>query len=82
VVTYSVVNGGTVSPTSANFDMGSPVTLPLPVRAGYSFTGWFTSASGGTLVGLNAAGYSPPSDITLYAQWTGIAYPISYNSNG
>jgi uncharacterized repeat protein (TIGR02543 family) len=66
VVTYSVVNGGTVSPTTANFDMGSPVTLPLPVRDGYSFTGWFTSASGGTLVGLNAAGYSPPADITLF----------------
>jgi uncharacterized repeat protein (TIGR02543 family) len=82
VVNYNVVNGGTVSPANANFDMGSPVTLPLPVRSGYTFTGWFTTAAGGTLLGLNGAGYSPPSDITIYAQWVGIAYPITYNSNG
>lgn len=82
VVTYSVANGGTVSPATANFDMGSPVTLPLPVRDGYTFTGWFTSASGGTLLGLNGAGYSPTGNITVYAQWTGIAYAITYNSNG
>jgi uncharacterized repeat protein (TIGR02543 family) len=82
VVTYSVVNGGSVSPPSANFDMGSPVTLPLPVRAGYTFSGWYTASTGGTLLGLNGSGYSPPSNITVFAQWTGIAYPITYNSNG
>ena len=82
VVTYAA-NSGTVSPTSANFNLGSPLTLPLPTRSGYTFTGWNTAANGsGTSVGLNGGTYSPPAAITLTAQWSAIVYTITYNGNG
>ncbi|MCI5500019.1 MAG: S-layer homology domain-containing protein [Clostridiales bacterium] len=43
--------------------------LPTPVKEGYTFDGWYTSASGGTKV---AAHIDVPfsSDHTLYAHWT------------
>jgi uncharacterized repeat protein (TIGR02543 family) len=79
VVTYAA-NSGTVSPTSANFNLGSPLTLPLPTRSGYTFTGWNNPS--GTSVGLNGGSYSPPAAITLTAQWSAIVYTITYNGNG
>lgn len=79
VVTYSL-NGGTLTPTTANFNLGSPLTLPLPTRSGYTFTGWNNPSA--TSVGLNGGSYSPPATITLTAQWSAIVYTISYNGNG
>jgi large repetitive protein len=79
VVTYSL-NGGTLTPTTANFNLGSPLTLPLPTRSGYTFTGWNNPS--GTSVGLNGGTYSPPATITLTAQWSAIVYTITYNGNG
>jgi uncharacterized repeat protein (TIGR02543 family) len=79
VVTYSP-NGGTVSPTTANFNLGSPLTLPLPTRTGYTFTGWNNPSS--TSVGIDGASYSPAATITLTAQWSANTYTITYNGNG
>lgn len=42
-------------------------TLPTTTKDGYTFNGWFTSASGGTKV---TSTYEPTGDTTLYAQWT------------
>jgi len=80
VVTY-VANNSTAN-TTAEFTTGTPLVLPLLTRAGYNFTGWFTAASGGTLVGQNGSSYSPTSAITLQAQWAGIAYTVTYSGNG
>ena len=79
VVTYSA-NGGTVSPATGNFNLGSPLTLPLPVRVGYTFTGWNNPSS--TSVGIDGASYSPPATITLTAQWSANTYTITYSGNG
>ena len=65
-VTYDA-NGGSCSTTSEN---ASSVVLPTPTRDGYTFNGWFTAATGGTLVGAAGDSYTPSADITLYAQWT------------
>lgn len=43
-------------------------TLCIPTRSGYTFNGWFTSASGGTQVTNNT---TASSNLTVYAQWTG-----------
>ena len=45
------------------------VTLPTPTRTGYTFSGWYTAASGGTKIGAGGASYTPTSNITIYAQW-------------
>jgi uncharacterized repeat protein (TIGR02543 family) len=62
------------------FNAGTPVVHPLPVRAGYNFTGWFNSSN--TLVGQNGSNYEPAATLTLTAGWAGVTYSISYNGNG
>ena len=58
------------------------VTLPTPTRTGYTFSGWFTAASGGTKIGAGGAKYTPTKNITLYAQWSPISYSVKFNGNG
>ena len=74
-------NGGSVSPSSKTVTAGSTYgTLPTPTRSGYSFDGWYTSASGGTEV---TASGKPTSSRTLYAHWKKvISYTIRFNANG
>ena len=56
------------------------MTLPNATRTGYDFAGWYTAATGGSLVGTNGASYTPNDNTTLYAHWTG--YTVTYNANG
>ncbi len=80
VITYNGNNSTTN--TTAEFTTGTPLILPTPFKNGYNFNGWFTASTGGTLVGQNGSSYSPAATGTLHAQWTGISYAITYNSNG
>ena len=41
--------------------------LPVPVRDGYAFTGWFTAREGGALVTANTT--MVPYNVALYAHW-------------
>jgi uncharacterized repeat protein (TIGR02543 family) len=84
IVTYNA-NNGTVGPSNTTtldiaFNAGTPVVHPLPVRAGFNFTGWFNSSN--TLIGQNGSNYEPAATITLTAGWVGVTYSISYNGNG
>lgn len=82
IVSYDA-NGGSVSPTSVPYSTGStPLTLPTPTKSGYSFDGWFSAPTGGTLVGTAGGSYSPSSTLTLYAQWTANAYLVTYVGDG
>ena len=47
-----------------------PVTLPVPIRSGYVFRGWATSASA---EGGVKGSYTPEDDVTLYATWVAVA---------
>jgi uncharacterized repeat protein (TIGR02543 family) len=80
-VTYSL-NGGTLNPATANYNFGTPLTLPAPARIGYTFGGWYAESGLSTLVGNSGSPYSPTATTTLYAKWTGIVYAITYNGNG
>ena len=48
---------------------GNAITLPTPMKDGYTFDGWYTAATGGTLIGKAGGLYVPSSDMTLYAHW-------------
>ncbi len=63
-------NGGTPSKTSETFNVGEKYgdSMPSALRNGYSFDGWYTSASGGTWCGKNTVAQS--SVTTLYAHWS------------
>jgi hypothetical protein len=68
----ATANGGTVAQTSDKTGTdGRLASLPTPVKAGnYSFSGWFTAASGGTQIKAGAAGTVFTASTTIYAQWT------------
>jgi len=53
---------------------------PPPSRPGYTFVGWFTTATGGTQV--TGSTTVPPTAHTLYARWTANTYTVRFNSGG
>ncbi|MCD8026381.1 MAG: InlB B-repeat-containing protein [Clostridiales bacterium] len=63
-------NGGSVSPASKTVLSGELYgSLPTPTREGaYAFDGWYTAASGGTLVTAETE-VTATSNHTLYAHW-------------
>ena len=69
VITYDA-NGGTVGTSSTTILSGSTITLPSPTRINFVFEGWFTSATGGSLVGAASTTYLPTQSRTVYAHWT------------
>jgi len=58
------------------------ITLPTPTKTGYTFSGWYTAASGGTKIGGAGGSYIPTGTITLYAHWTANSYTVTYDYNG
>lgn len=51
-------------------------------RPGYAFAGWNTAADGTGTTYTDAASYPFTASTTLYAQWTPVAYTVSYNTQG
>lgn len=77
-VTFNA-NGGSGG-GSQSIAYGSTVaSYAAPTKTGYTFTGWWTAASGGTKVSFPATVYG---NITYYAQWSINTYTLYYNANG
>ena len=83
--TYTVkfnANGGSVGTSSKSVTYDATYgTLPTPTRTGYTFAGWYTTASGGTQV-TSSATVKITSEQTLYAHWTANTYTVVFNGNG
>ena len=78
--TYTIrfnANGGELSSTSMNVVFGSNVTLPIPKKKGYKFTGWY---SGYTKV--NSGNWNITSNVDLKAEWEIGTYTIKFNPMG
>ena len=56
--------------------------MPTPSRTGYTFNGWYTASSGGSLVSSPYTPSVPYGPINLYAQWSVNTYTVTYNSGG
>jgi len=72
--------GGATVPLYALWTLGS-VILPTPTKAGHTFNGWYTDATGGTKVGVAGASYTPAANTTLYAQWTANTYTVTWKNH-
>lgn len=60
-------NYGTISGSDFEITVNQRLTrMPTAYRSGYTFRGWYTQSSGGTLVTL---GTKFSSDTSVYAQW-------------
>jgi uncharacterized repeat protein (TIGR02543 family) len=80
-VTYNA-NGGKVSTASKTVYQGLTYgTLATPTRKGYTFSGWYTAASGGSKVTASTK-MTKGKNHTLYAHWSKTKYKISYVLNG
>ncbi len=81
IVTFNS-NGGSVSTSDKKVYINTPYgTLPTPTRTGYTFDGWYTSASGGTLV-TASTNVTLTGNQMLYAHWNQSYYTVSYDANG
>ncbi|MCR5459190.1 MAG: InlB B-repeat-containing protein [Acetatifactor sp.] len=75
-------NGGSVSTSSKQVNYpGTYGTLPTPSRRGYSFAGWYTSASGGTKI-TSTTKVIRGTVHALYAHWTANRYTVTFNGMG
>ena len=73
-------NGGTPDMTSFGRNSGDRVgTMPIPMRTGYQFVGWFTAKAGGDRVSETTV---VREDVTYYAHWTANMYTIRFMANG
>lgn len=85
VITYNA-NGGSGQPGNQDKWYGESLYLSStkPTRTGYTFKNWNTASNGsGTSYNSGSQyGSDPGGTVTLYAQWTPITYPVTYNGNG
>lgn len=66
-ITFDANDGTVTLATAQTKTDGKLASLPNPTRSGYTFDGWFTAASGGTMITTNTPFVA---DATIYAQWT------------
>lgn len=80
-VTFNA-NGGSVSDTLKTVNYGQYYgALPTPVRANYTFIGWYTSSDGGNLITAETL-VSSLVNLTLYAHWTPNSFNVYFDANG
>lgn len=74
--------GGNLTNTSKNITYGGTYgDLESPERDGYTFTGWYTAANGGTQITKDTK-VEVTSDQTIYAHWTANSYAVTFNADG
>lgn len=75
-------NGGSSVTQTMKVTVGKPYgTLPTTTRKGYTFLGWFTTKTAGTLISSNT-NVTIENNHTLYAHWQQNKYVITFNANG
>jgi uncharacterized protein (TIGR02145 family)/uncharacterized repeat protein (TIGR02543 family) len=83
-VTFSselATDGLTSKVLSVTYPVETIAELPVSVRAGYTFSGWWTGDNGAGVQFTNQT--KVVKDITVYAKWTVIAsFTVLYNNNG
>lgn len=76
-------NSATNMPQAGTKTEGEPYTIAsAPIRTGYNFTGWNTSADGTGSSYSAGTTYNIDADLTLYAQWEGIKSTLTVDPNG
>lgn len=69
------------SVNNATYSINGTISAPSPStnRDGYRFDGWFTAATGGSLIDFTSyPSAGTTGDITLHAQWT--AYTVTFSA--
>jgi uncharacterized protein (TIGR02145 family)/uncharacterized repeat protein (TIGR02543 family) len=81
-VTYNANDGaGVPTNQTKTHDVALTLSTVVPIRTGYVFTNWNTSANGNGTSYASGASYTDNASVTLYAQWTVNTYTVTYNAN-
>ncbi|MDR2145455.1 MAG: InlB B-repeat-containing protein [Tannerella sp.] len=84
--TYTITfdaQGGSVNPATRTVTSGSAVgNLPVALRGGYTFEGWFTEIDGGGTEFTSSTVYNYSEDLTLYAKWAVNTYTLTFDARG
>ena len=82
-ITYNLVGGyWTTTPNKTEFSEGEVVELPIPVKEGSEFLGWYTTADYNESSKINYGALAVEEDIVLYAKWEDQVYHIEYDLDG
>ncbi len=73
-ITFDTDGGGEIAPITAQ--PGDAITLPTPVRPGYTFAGWYNGEE------KFEATTMPTQSLTLKAHWTISQYTITFDTDG
>ncbi|CAN2158799.1 Listeria/Bacterioides repeat [Candidatus Nanopelagicaceae bacterium] len=66
VVTYNATtNGGTSGTASATYSKPTALVLPTASKTGFTFSGWYTAATDGSLIGGAGGNFSPNSSASI-----------------
>jgi uncharacterized repeat protein (TIGR02543 family) len=72
IITFTTNGGSPTVPSSIQVSFGEPYgPLPNTSRPGFSFTGWFSAATGGSLVTAETT-ITNPANHTLFARWNAL----------
>jgi uncharacterized repeat protein (TIGR02543 family) len=83
VIVYNPM-GGTMQETVKTVEVGSAYgELPIPTLSGWTFTGWFTAATGGSQV-TSATVMQSAGNVVIYARWAGppMTSYVFFDANG
>ena len=90
---YTTSTTGVTATSSVTYNGALSYKTPIPIRSGYTFSGWYSATSGGVKVADNTgnlvasvSGYTNSSkqwirasNTTLYARWSVKTYSITYS---
>jgi uncharacterized repeat protein (TIGR02543 family) len=79
-VSYDSGGGSSIAATLTT-NVGTVADPGVPTRVGYTFAGWYSAASAGTLVTWPYT-HGETDDFTVYARWTANSLTVSYDSGG
>lgn len=72
-INYELNNGYFVVAAPGSYTGEQDVTLPFPVREGYTFVGWYTDSAFTKEISVIKAGTK--GDLTIYAKWKKVSKP-------
>ncbi len=82
-ITYVLNNGDNHAENPTTYAItDTPVILKDPTRAGYSFGGWFTSASFSSGTETTGIATDSTGNKSFYAKWTVNTYSVSFDPSG
>lgn len=81
-IIYNTDSNFTIPSQKKSIGEDAIITSEIPIKYGYTFVGWSTSANGTTVDYVTGDTYSIDNNIALYAVWTPWTHTVVFDDNG